>query len=149
MTRLFTRTLSAVAMLLVASLAIAADSPTNEQDALMQSERDWAQAWSKKDPKAVDFETDNYTYTDYDGAVTGRSDDVNLLKSPTFTLTYNVDDMKARVFGNTGVVIGRQTQKGNNDGRDIGGVFRFTDTWVKRKGQWRCVASKITRIEKP
>ena len=137
-----------LAALLFAPLLKASDAPTKEQETLMQSERDWAQAWSKKDPKALDFETDEYTYTDYDGTVTSRADDAKLLKSPTFALTYSVDDMKARVLGDTGVVIGRQTQKGTNDGRDIGGVFRFTDTWVKRDGRWQCVASQITRIEK-
>jgi ketosteroid isomerase-like protein len=137
-----------LAALLFTPIVEAADSTSSDQEALMQSERDWAQAWSKKDPKAVDFEANEYSYTDYDGTVTGRADDAKLLKSPTFSLSYDVDDMKARVFGDTGVVIGRQTQKGTNDGRDIGGVFRFTDTWVKRDGRWYCVASQITRIEK-
>ena len=149
MTRVPISQISILASLLFALFAMASDPPTKEHEALMQSERDWANAWSNKDAKALDFEADEYTYTDYDGVVTDRAADAQLLKSSKFNLRYSVEDMKATVFDDAGVVIGRQTQKGNNDSRDISGVFRFTDTWIKRDGHWRCVASQITRIEKP
>jgi hypothetical protein len=150
MKRSITQTLSAVlATLLLGSFVQAADSPTKEQEALMQSERDWAKAWTAKDMSAVDWEADEYVFTNFDGKVSDRASDVADLKSSTFTISYEVDGMKAMVFGDTGVVVGHQTQKGRQNGQDIGGVFRFTDTWVKRDGHWRCVASQLTRIEKP
>ena len=134
--------------LLVVPFTHAADS-SKAREALMQSERDWAHAWSTKDSKAIEWEANEYTYTDFDGAVSDRAADIELLKSPTMSLAYEVDDMKATLFGNVGVVVGRQNQKGNTDGRDVSGVFRFTDTWIKRDGRWQCVAAQLTRIEKP
>ena len=58
-------------------------------------------------------------------------------------------DMKVIVHGDTGVVVGRQTTKGTYQGQDIGGVFRFTDTWAKLDGRWQCIAAQSTRIAKP
>ena len=150
MKRFTTQTLSiVVSTLFLASIAHAAGSPTKEQEALMQSERDWAKAWTAKDLSAVDWEADEYVFTNFDGKVSDRASDVADLKSSTFTISYEVDDMKAMVFGDTGVVVGHQTQKGRQNGQDIGGVFRFTDTWVKRDGRWKCVAAQLTPIQKP
>ncbi len=139
----------AMSTLLFAVFANAAEGPSREQEALMQSERDWAKAWGTKDMSAIDWEADEYVFTDFDGSVSDRAADVETLKSPTFAISYEVDDMKAMVFGDTGVVVGHQTQTGRQQGRDIGGTFRFTDTWVKRDGRWRCVAAQLTPIEKP
>ena len=72
------------------------------------------------------------------------------LKNGTLNFTqFDVDQMKAMVFGDTGVVTGRLTQKGTYEKTDLSGVFRFTDTYVRREGHWRCVASQVTRIENP
>jgi len=43
-------------------------------------------------------------------------------------------------------VTGRFTQKGTYKGKDISGTGRFTDTFVKRNGKWRCVATQGTMI---
>jgi ketosteroid isomerase-like protein len=151
MPRITFRALSLLlATLVLTQFAGAADSPSKEQQALMQSERDWATAWKAKDSKAVAAsEADEYVFTNFDGTVTDKATDMADLKSGTLALIWEVDDMKAMVFGDTGVVVGRQTQKGTQEGNDISGVMRFTDTWVRRDGRWQCVASQITRIAKP
>jgi len=33
-------------------------------------------------------------------------------------------------------------------GRDFGGNYRFTDTWVKRNGQWQVVATQVTKVQR-
>ena len=140
------------AALLLASFAQAADPLTKEQEALMQRERDGAQAFLKGDAKAVAaLEADEYVYTDYDGSVYyGRDGDVDSLKDGSMTFkTFDVDDMKAMVYGDTGVVVGRATQNYTWKGSNVAGVYRFTDTFVKRDGRWQLVASQSTRIEKP
>jgi hypothetical protein len=151
MKRLAVQTLPTIfATLLLASFSHAADSPTKEQEALMQRECDWAQAWKMKDAKTVaSLEADEYAYTNFDGVVTDKAADLADLKSSTFTVSWDVDNTKAMIFGDAGVVMGHQTQKRNQDGRNLSGVFRFTDTRIKRDGRWQCVASQITRIEKP
>ena len=143
--------LSILATLLLASSVQAADSPTKEQDALIQRERDWAQAMIKQDAKAVAaFEADEYVFTDPNGVVSGKTEDVDGMKSGSLRFTsLESTDMKAIVHSDTGVVVGRQTAKGTFQGQDISGVYRFTDTWIKRDGRWQCVAGQLTRIAKP
>lgn len=146
------QTLSLIlATILTTPLAVAADPPTKDQEALMQRERDMARAFVKRDAKTIaEWETDDYVFTNFDGAVSDKTADlVGLQKGTLNFTTLDVDDMKAMVYGNMGVVVGRYTQKGSFEKNDLSGVFRFTDTYVKRDGRWQCVASQVTRIEKP
>src|SRR5262245_53529958 len=125
--------------LLVPTLAHAADSPTKEQEALMQRERDSANAFVQKDAKAVaEWEADEYVFTNYDGVFyeKAKANDAASLKSGALNFTQDdVDQMKAVVFGDAGFVTGRVTQKGTFEKTDMSGVFRFTDTYVKRDGR--------------
>jgi len=97
--------LSILATLLLASSVQAADSPTKEQDALIQRERDWAQAMVKQDAKAVAaFEADEYVFTDPNGVVSGKTEDVDGMKSGSLRFTsLESTDMKAIVHSDTGV----------------------------------------------
>lgn len=46
------------------------------------------------------------------------------------------------------VVTGIDTTSGSNaDGSEWKHQDRFTDTWVRRDGTWRCVAEHVTRIK--
>ena len=89
-------------------------------------------------------------FTDPDGAVSGKSADIDAIKTGKLRFSsFESDQMQALVYGDTGVVVGRQTQKATFDGKDISGTYRFTDTYVKRDGRWQCVAGQLTRIAKP
>ncbi|MGH8597582.1 MAG: nuclear transport factor 2 family protein [Gammaproteobacteria bacterium] len=138
----------AAAAALFASFAGTTQASTKDEDALMQRERDSAQAWLKLDAKFVDeYEATEYVFTSFDGSVTGKADDMKTLKSGTSAFkSFVVDDMKVTVFGDAAVVIGRVTLQGSYIESDMTGVFRFTDTFVKRDGRWQCVASALTRV---
>ena len=56
------------------------------------------------------------------------------------------DDMKARVYGDAAVVTGRNTSKETLKGKDISGLYRWTDTWIKEAGRWQCVATHASMI---
>lgn len=58
-------------------------------------------------------------------------------------------DMKARLYGdNTAVVLGRTHVKGTSRGKAFDRVVKFTDTLVKRNGQWQVAAGHVSRLEK-
>jgi len=136
---------------LFASFAEAADSPTREQQSLIQAEHDGVKAFMAGDAKAVaEWEADEYVYTSPEGEVSGKAEDVSALKDGSLTYTtFEIGDLKAMVFGDAGVVIGRSDSKGRYKGRDFGGTQRFTDTYVKRDGRWQIVSSQETYIAKP
>jgi len=52
------------------------------------------------------------------------------------------------VYGDAAVAIGRWEGKGVEKGKPFNDVERFTDTWVKQGGQWRCVASQGSLVKK-
>jgi len=58
--------------------------------------------------------------------------------------------MSVRTHGDdVAVVTGVTRQSGTTrSGKRFNSSLRFTDTWVKRNGQWRCIASQTTDLSR-
>jgi len=56
--------------------------------------------------------------------------------------------MKLHRYGDTVVVTGATREKGTEKGKPFSHQGRFTDTWIKKEGQWLCVASQLSLIGK-
>jgi hypothetical protein len=68
----------------------------------------------------------------------------------TSYVTFDVDDLAIRAYGDTAVVTGRSTPKGRNaKGEPIQGQYRFLRVWVRQQGRWQVVAFEGTRIVEP
>ena len=52
-----------------------------------------------------------------------------------------IDDVRARVFGDTAVITGRTHGVGEFEGSPYDVTIRFTDTFVRRTGRWSAIAS--------
>lgn len=143
------RVLSAT-ILVAVSLAGFARAESPEVAVLLQLERDFAQAWVKGDAKWIaEHEADEMIITGPDGVLSNKPEDLGSLKAGDSKVeSMSVDDMRVLVLGDTAVVVGRLTSKGKYLGKDVSGVSRFTDTFVKRDGRWQVVASQNTRIPK-
>jgi ketosteroid isomerase-like protein len=143
------RILSA-SILVAVSLAGFARAESPEVAVLLQLERDFTQAWVKGDAKWIaEHEAADLIMTGPDGVLSNKADDLASLKAGTSKVeSMSVDDMRVLVLGDTAVVVGRLTTKGKYLGKDMSGVSRFTDTFVKRDGRWQVVASQNTRIDK-
>lgn len=55
--------------------------------------------------------------------------------------------MKVRVFGDTAIVTGSDTEKSTYNGKDSSGKYIWTDIFVNRKGKWQAVASQSTNVQ--
>ena len=55
--------------------------------------------------------------------------------------TVEIDDVRVRVYGDAAVVTGRTHGVGEFAGSPYDVVIQFTDTFVRRAGQWQAVAS--------
>ncbi len=111
-------------------------------------ENAWSEAMLKHDATALDaILDDSLVETGPAGTVSNKAMDLADLKAgePKLEL-FSLADMKVHVYGNAAVVTGRFTLKGTYKGEDMSGTGRFTDTFVKRNGKWRCVASQATMI---
>ena len=73
--------------------------------------------------------------------------DIDDIKNGVFVVeSANATDLTPRIYGNAAVVTGVGEIKGTYKDQDITGRYRFTDTFVKKNGQWQCVATQTTKI---
>jgi ketosteroid isomerase-like protein len=60
---------------------------------------------------------------------------------------FKIDDLRVRVYGDTGIVVGAGIIKAHKGNQDLlSGKFVWTDTFVKQGVQWKVVASQITPV---
>jgi hypothetical protein len=118
---------------------------------VLQFERDAGNGFLEADPVALERDlTADFTLTLSNGEVSTRANEIDELRSGK--VHYDVFenyDMKARLYGdNTAVVLGKTHVKGTSQGKAFDRVVKFTDTLVKRNGQWQVAAGHVSRLEK-
>jgi len=125
--------------------AKAADDETQ----LIQLERSWNQAEMGRDAGAIALLFDDtLVYVDYDGSLRNRAEYLQSVASPSSSPEHMYDEgMKVHVYSNAGVVSGVYRETGVTKGKAYTRRARFTDTWIKQSGQWKCVASQSTLIQ--
>ena len=85
----------------------------------------------------------------WDGKTPNKAKALADLKAPGNSLdTIEMGPMKVRIFGNTAVVTGSDTEKSTENGKDTSGKYIWTDVFVKQNGKWRAVASQSTKVPK-
>ncbi len=90
-----------------------------------------------------------FVLTDYDGTVLTKGQFLASIRDKSTQLTVEVsEDMKLHRHGDTVIIIGSTHEKGTEKGKPFSHVGRFTDTWIKRDGQWLCIASQLSLIGK-
>lgn len=140
------------------SMSAAAQSAASKKDAkiaaeLTQLEIDIGQANLRRDKAFFErIEADEFIFTDSIGGLTTKAEDVASLDKPAgeFKLiSYEVDGVQVKVYGNTAVATGRATTVSKGNGREITNRTRFTDVFVRRGGKWQIVAGHSSRIREP
>jgi hypothetical protein len=63
--------------------------------------------------------------------------------------SFNLDEIKVRVYNDTAVLIGRQVQNAAYRGNPIQGQFRITLVFVQQQGQWRLASLQLSTIGQP
>ena len=121
------------------------------EQAVMQMEEDLRVAISKGDAKAYGrIVGDDYVFTNQDAVMRTKAQMVSAYESGSIKYeSVKFDEIKVHAYGDTAVVTGRQTLKGQDGGKDISGQFRYTRVYVKRQVRWQLVATQVTRIAEP
>ncbi len=115
-----------------------------------QLEDDWAVANVHADQIALDrILAPEWTYTDIDGNVVSKAQMYAEMKAGVGKVTsVTNDEVKVRVFGDTAIVSGLETEKSNYKGKDTSGQYRYTDVFIKRNGTWWAVATHSSKVAK-
>ena len=143
-------------------ISVATPDPTPDQAAieaeLIKIEKDWPRVLRERDLEAVRrVEADDIVEIIPDGSMTTKAQDLVDMQSGNMTVdSWEVAEAVVTVLNrDAAFVTGRSVIKGGKvkgpDGRsiDISGEYRFMDTFARRDGQWKMVASVVVKIQNP
>jgi len=130
-------------------LPVADALPLGEDElALLQIEREWAEADVKGDAAWLDSTlSDSYVGNDDGEAITKAQVLANVKRGIFKTESILHKDLKALVFGESAVVHGLSTFKGTVRGKDASGEYRWTYIFEKRDGRWQCVGGYSKKVD--
>jgi ketosteroid isomerase-like protein len=119
-----------------------------DEQAITKLEEEWAAALVKKDFTVIDRVTaPDWTLTAPDGQMQTKAQTDADLKSGVLKFeSVKFSDLKFKIYGDTAVVFGISKEKVSYKGEDMSGEYRFTDVFVKKNGNWQCVATHVTKI---
>ena len=137
----------AAACLLVSAPA-AAQSARSTREILIALERGWNDAFYRRDADFIaGLLADEFVAT-YDGGSRGdKARELELVA--TFdqqVLSAAQDDFRVAVYDDTAVVWFTLRLVGIRQGQEAELTLRYTDVWVRRDGEWRCVSTHSTRV---
>jgi ketosteroid isomerase-like protein len=143
-----TQTCHVVLMLIALSgYAVAQDDAAQTVQKL---ERAWLDAYEQYDERAMTaIVADNFTITFPDGSTQTKAQIITSLKSAGGgqrpSMKFHTEDVRARVYGDTVILTGRVVTEYQRDGQTMSKEQqRYTDTYVKRNGQWQVAASHLS-----
>ena len=141
------KTVTVFALTIFASSLLVFGQGSDEENAVLQVERDLATAYLNSEDGAIASGVmEDYALTNSTGKITTRADDLDEArkKDPKYEVFEN-HDMKVRIHGDTAVVTGRRHTKGTAGGKPFDSKFQFTDTFVKDAGRWRLLAGHVSK----
>jgi ketosteroid isomerase-like protein len=121
---------------------------SQEEQALMEIQHEWAEARVKGDSSYTRrIEADDCTIVWPDGGIVNKRQDLQTMIGDIVFTEFKIDDLRVRLYGDTGIVVGEGIIKAHKGKQDLlGGKFVWTDTFAKQGGQWKVVASQITPV---
>jgi ketosteroid isomerase-like protein len=138
----------------VSPAGVTATAPSRKgsvEATLKDNENRWEESYAAHDSSvAQSFVASDFNGVYWDGRVMGKSGVISEIKKDKDTYKSAVNEkLTVRSYGpGVAVVVGTSHEKGTTrDGKPFDRVFRFTDTWVQRGGQWQCVASQVMKLK--
>lgn len=91
----------------------------------------------------------NFLFIGTNGKLLGRNEYMQAWAhgyDKTMMPEFELEEVQVRIFDNTALIVAKTREKKIKDGAYISGETRYTDTYIKEKGEWRCVQVQLTRI---
>jgi ketosteroid isomerase-like protein len=122
----------------------------DDEQALIKIQHEWAEARMKGETSYTQrLEAENCTVVWPDGSIVNKREDLKSMTGDIVFTEFKIDDLQVRLYGDTGIVVGQGTIKAHEGKQNLlGGKFVWTDTFMKRGGAWKVVASQVTPVLK-
>jgi ketosteroid isomerase-like protein len=120
----------------------------SDQEIIVELEKAWNEAFYKKDVKFIEsILAEEFVSTYEDGSRADKKKELALTAAFDQQVLEAVqDDFTVKVFGNTAVVWFTLHLVGIKQGQKAELTLSYTDVWVLRDGDWRCVSAHSTRV---
>ena len=127
---------------------LAAQPVKSDQEVLIELEKSWNQAFYRKDLKFIEsILADEFISTYEDGTRADKKKELALSAAFDQAVESAIqDDFTVRIFGDTAVVWFTLHLVGLKQGQRAELTLSYTDVWVLRDGNWRCVSAHSTRV---
>lgn len=124
---------------------------TKAEEEVRKLERQWLDAYEQHNAEAMDrIVADDFTITFPSGAIQTKPQLMTMIKAPRRAgqprMKFSTQDVQSRTYGDTVILIGRVITEYERDGKTVKEQSRYTDTYVRRKGQWQVVASHLSNV---
>lgn len=115
---------------------------------LKQLEQDWLDAYREGDAAKMDkILADDFIGRWADGSTQTKDEQLKAIRTGAEKHSTNeMLECNVRLYGDTAVVTGLQTEESVLEGRNGSGTISYTDVFVKRDGRWQVVASETKRV---
>ena len=120
-----------------------AQAQKGDEGQILALENAWNQAELQHDPAALELVlADDFVITEPDGSLQNKQEHMAATRDPSYHYDLLVSDhFRIKVYGTVAVVTGSYHEKGSSKGVHFDRRGRFTDTWIRLSGTWRCVSS--------
>jgi ketosteroid isomerase-like protein len=120
-----------------------------EATKLIALQKTWNQVQMARDASALDGILGERFVGTYSNGNQGRKADflATMRMSSNRPATVNIQDLNVELYGDAAVVTGIYHVHGIDKGKPYDHEGRFTDTWIRKSGQWECVASPASLIQ--
>jgi ketosteroid isomerase-like protein len=140
----------ALALLLSSSFFFPKSAQQSQADAeryIIESEGQWAASVASGDVSAVQrFLADDFLGVDPDGSMYNKEKAISETRTgPETFLSNQTNEVKVRFYGDTAVAQGSESWE-RRSGQPRYGRYVWTDTWVRRNGQWQVVAAEDVEV---
>jgi ketosteroid isomerase-like protein len=133
-----------------APLALAQGPKSNAkvEQAVIQLEKDWANALVKADTAALDkLYADSLVYTHSSGAVDDKATYIANIKSGKSKYEMvDLSDFKVNVYGDTAISFSTGKLRVLTGGQTLNNTLKIIHVYVKQGKDWRMVAHQTTRV---
>jgi ketosteroid isomerase-like protein len=122
-------------------------SSQSSEAAIRALEREWTEAQSHNNNRALDLIFDNaLVYVEY-GKLVSKAEYLSRIRQGIATPDeVAIEPMSVRIFGGTAIVVGSYREMQRKRGQTLIKRWRFIDTWVYEKNGWALVSAGATPI---
>jgi ketosteroid isomerase-like protein len=127
----------------VASAQQPKGSLTADERVVLDLEEAWARAVVKRDAGTFrKILAPGFVYTEDDRVQTGDQLLRDIVSGTDTVTEARNEKLETHPFDNAMIVTGWLVMRGRSAGKPFEHRYRFTDTWLKRRGQWQIIAAQ-------